>query len=143
MVEAFIVSGAIGTDTPTALRVKDKLNMNKQLIGKVGELIASKYLTEKGYTIVCKNWTCQWGEIDLIAEKENILTFVEVKYRTNLANGHPSQAITYYKKKSLQRSINMFLAKNYITKPWRVDVLCVNKLGKSLRVDYYEYVSLH
>ncbi len=143
MVKTFIVSGAIGTNTLIALRVKVKIHMNKRLIGKVGELIASKYLTEKGYTIVCKNWTCRWGEIDLIAEKENILTFVEVKYRTNLTNGHPSEAITFYKKKSLQRSINMFLAKNYITKPWRVDVLCVNKLGKSLRVDYYEYVSLH
>jgi putative endonuclease len=116
--------------------------MNKRIIGKVGELIASKYLVEKGFSIVYKNWTCRWGEIDLIAEKENILTFVEVKYRTNINNGHPSEAINYYKKKSLQRSINMFLSKNYVTKPWRVDVLCVSKFGKSLRIDYYEYVSL-
>lgn len=116
--------------------------MNKRIIGKVGEMIASKYLTEKGYNIVCKNWTCRWGEIDLIAEKENILIFVEVKYRTKLSNGHPSESINYYKKKSLQRSINIFLSKNCITKPWRVDVLCISKLGKSLRIDYYEYVSL-
>lgn len=117
-------------------------NMNKRVIGKVGELIASKYLIEKGYKIVCKNWTCHWGEIDLVAEKENLITFVEVKYRIGPINGHPSESINYYKKKSLQRSISMFLSKNYVTKPWRVDVLCISRIGKSLRVDYYEYVSL-
>ncbi len=116
--------------------------MNTRLIGKVGEVIASKYLQEKGFSIVAKNWTCRWGEIDLVAEKDNILTFVEVKYRAGGINCHPSEAMTYYKRKSLQRSINIYLAKNYVTKPWRVDVLCVSKLGKSLRVDYYEYVSL-
>lgn len=116
--------------------------MNKRFVGKVGELIATKYLVEKGFTITYKNWTCRWGEIDVIAEKDNILTFVEVKCRTGPLNCHPSEAITYYKRKSLQRSINMFLAKHYITKPWRVDVLCVTKNGKSLRVDCYEYVSL-
>jgi putative endonuclease len=116
--------------------------VNKRLIGKVGELIASKYLVEKGFAIICKNWTCRWGELDLIAEKDNMITFVEVKYRTGPINGHPSEAMTYYKRKSLQRSINMYLAKNYVTKPWRVDLLCVSKNGKSLRVDYYEYISL-
>jgi len=116
--------------------------MNKRIIGKVGELIASRYLIEKGFKVLFKNWTCRWGEIDLIAEKENILTFVEVKYRTALINGHPSESINYYKKKSLQRSINVFLSKHYVTKPWRVDFLCIGRLGKSLRVDYYEYVSL-
>jgi putative endonuclease len=116
--------------------------MNKRMVGKVGEMVASRYLVEKGFTIVCRNWTCRWGEIDLIAEKENTLAFVEVKYRTNHTNGHPSESMTYYKRKSLQRSINMFLSKNYITKPWRVDVLCISRFGKSLRIDYYEYVSL-
>lgn len=116
--------------------------MNKRLIGKVGEVIASKYLAEKGFNIIHKNWTCRWGELDVIAEKDNMLTFVEVKYRVGAINCHPSEAMTYYKRKSLQRSINMFLAKNYVTKPWRVDLLCVSKNGKSLRVDYYEYISL-
>ncbi len=117
-------------------------NMNKRLIGKVGELIAEKYLVQKGFSIVQKNWTCRWGEIDVIAERDNILTFVEVKYRTYPIAGHPSEALNFYKKKSLQRSINMYLTKNYITKPWRADLLCVSKNGKALRVDYYEYVAL-
>ncbi len=116
--------------------------MNKRLVGKIGELIASKYLTERGFTVVCKNWTCRWGEIDIIAEKDETLIFVEVKYRVGSLNCHPSEAITYYKRKSLQRSINMFLAKNYVTKPWRVDILCISRCSKSLRTDYYEYVSL-
>jgi putative endonuclease len=116
--------------------------MNKRLVGKAGECIASNYLAERGFTILHKNWTCRWGEIDLIVEKDDTLIFVEVKFRSGAINCHPSEAMTFYKKKSLQRSINIFLAKNYITKPWRVDVLCVNKLGKSLKVYYYDYVPL-
>lgn len=116
--------------------------MNKRVVGKIGELIASKYLTKRGFKIVCKNWTCRWGEIDLIAEKNEVLIFVEVKYRVGSSNAHPSESINYYKKKSLQRSINIFLSKNYVTKPWRMDVLCVSRFGKVLRIDYYEYVSL-
>lgn len=115
--------------------------LNKKLIGKVGEAIATKYLMERGFTIVHKNWTCRWGELDLVAEKDNILTFVEVKYRSGPINCHPSDAMTYYKRKSLQRTVNIYLAKNCVTKPWRMDLLCVSKNGKSLRVDYYEYVS--
>ena len=116
--------------------------MNKRIIGKVGELIAAKYLIDKGFNVICKNWTCRWGEIDLVAEKEDLLIFVEVKYRNHLTNGHPSESINYYKRKSLQRSINMYLSKNYVTKPWRVDILCVSKVGKTLKIDYYEYVTL-
>jgi putative endonuclease len=117
--------------------------VNKRLVGQLGELIAAKYFTDRGYTIVHRNWTCRWGELDLVVEKGADLVFVEVKYRAGLTNGHPSEAVGYYKKKSLQRTINMFLASNYSTKPWRLDVVCVTRLGKSLRVECYEYVALH
>ncbi len=117
-------------------------NMNKRLIGRVGEIIAEKYLVQKGFTVIQKNWTCRWGEIDLVAERDNMLVFVEVKYRNSPLLGHPSEALHYYKRRSLQRSINTFLEKNYITKPWRMDLLCFSKNGKALRVDYYEYISL-
>jgi putative endonuclease len=116
--------------------------MNKKIAGKLGEFIASNYLKDRGCKILYNNWTCRWGEIDLIAEKDGTLIFVEVKYRNGGVNGHPSESINYFKKKSLQRSINIFLSSNCVTTPWRVDVLCVSKLGKSVRVDYYEYVSL-
>lgn len=116
--------------------------INKRLVGKVGELIAEKYLTEKGFKILYKNWTCHWGEIDMIAEKDNVIIFVEVKYRIGLTNSHPSESMTFYKRRSLQRSINIFLTKNYVVKPWRVDLVCVSKIGKVLRIDYYEYISL-
>lgn len=116
--------------------------MNKRLVGKIGEMIATKYLVDRGFKIICRNWTCHWGEIDLVAEKENILIFVEVKYRIRANNVHPSESINYYKRKSLQRSINLYLAKNSVSKSWRVDALCISRTEKSLKIDYYEYISL-
>lgn len=116
--------------------------MNKRLVGRIGEIIAEKYLSQRGFSIVQRNWTCRWGEIDLIVERDNVLAFVEVKYRTSPISGHPSEALNFSKRKSLQRTINTYLAKNYVTKPWRADLLCISKNGKSLRVDYYEYVDL-
>lgn len=118
------------------------LTKNRQLIGRIGEIIAEKYLVQKGFCILQRNWTCRWGEIDIIAEKDDFLVFVEVKYRACKLIGHPSESINFYKRKSLQRSINMYLNKNFVVKPWRFDLLCVSKDGVNLKIDYYEYVSL-
>ncbi len=51
----------------------------KQKIGELGENIAVKFLTKKGFFISERNYTKKWGEIDIIAEKNNKLYFIEVK----------------------------------------------------------------
>lgn len=53
-----------------------------QKIGELGEDVACKYLTKKGFLILERNYTKKWGEIDIIAQKDNILYFVEVKSRS-------------------------------------------------------------
>lgn len=81
-------------------------------IGKLGEKIALDYLTEKNYTIVETNFTSHWGEIDIIATKDNKLTFFEVKTRTSDGKGKPHEAIHYTKMKHLMRSVSHYLLKN-------------------------------
>lgn len=51
----------------------------KQRIGKIGEDIASKYLENKGFTVICRNYLKKYGEIDIIAQKDRIIHFIEVK----------------------------------------------------------------
>lgn len=51
----------------------------KQKIGKLGEELAKKYLIKHGYTIKEENYTKKYGEIDLVAQKDNITHFIEVK----------------------------------------------------------------
>ena len=58
--------------------------MNKRQIGKTGEQMAADYLVRNGFTILEKNFRSgRFGEIDIIAEEDSYLCFVEVKMRTS------------------------------------------------------------
>lgn len=84
----------------------------KKELGKKGELISERFLVKKGYKIICKNFYTKKGEIDIIAQKDNDIIFVEVKTRTNLKFGTPAMAINYTKKKHIKLSAKIFLYLN-------------------------------
>ncbi len=81
----------------------------KQKIGKNGEEMAKQYLINKEYKIIQTNFRCYFGEIDIIAQKDNSLIFVEVKARTNQKYGLPAQSITQQKKKHIRKTIEYYL----------------------------------
>lgn len=74
--------------------------------------MAEKYLIKKGYQILERNWTCHWGEIDLICRLGKCLIFVEVKFRSSAKFGYGYEAINYRKVKSLRRSAQFYLLEN-------------------------------
>ena len=55
--------------------------MNIGALGKKGEDMVTGFLMKNGHTILKRNYLCRFGEIDIIAKKEDILLFVEVKTR--------------------------------------------------------------
>jgi len=74
-------------------------------VGQLGEKIASKFLARKGYKIIDHNWRAKrWGEIDVVAIKDETLIFVEVKTRLGEGYGEPQEAITPYKIRALKRA---------------------------------------
>ncbi|NLX70915.1 MAG: YraN family protein [Clostridiales bacterium] len=74
--------------------------MNHKELGRWGEEMAARYLThEKGFRITDRNYQCRFGEIDLIAIKQNTLVFVEVKTRRYLNFGLPAESVTRTKQK--------------------------------------------
>lgn len=75
----------------------------KDDLGRRGEECAAVYLTDAGYRLLERNWRCQQGEIDLIAEHDGLIVFVEVKSRSSVAFGHPFEAITIEKVARLRR----------------------------------------
>jgi len=106
----------------------------KQKIGKWGEDIAAKYLQEKGYKILNRNYSTRAGEIDIITQiredGETFLVFVEVKTRTTLTYGNPEDAVTERKKENILKTINIFLEDNEnLDFPWQIDVIAVQKLS--------------
>lgn len=76
---------------------------------KEGENKAAEYLINKGYRILCRNYRCRFGEIDIIAVKDKILRFIEVKTRSNLNYGLPSEAVDRKKIQHIQRSGCMYM----------------------------------
>jgi len=77
--------------------------------GKEGEAIARAFLEEQGYEIVELNFHTTFGEIDLIVQKERVITFIEVKARSAEDYGDPLMAITPRKLQHLQKAAWIFL----------------------------------
>ncbi|MFH1245906.1 MAG: YraN family protein [Candidatus Omnitrophota bacterium] len=62
-------------------------------LGKKGEMLARKFLRGKGYKIIAVNFSCRYGEIDLICRDRDVTVFVEVKTRSNCFYGLPQHSI--------------------------------------------------
>src|SRR5882757_780221 len=80
--------------------------------GMEGEMLAVKWLQEKGYEILHRNWRYSYYEIDIIAKKNKMLHFVEVKARNFSPFGHPEDSVGKKKFKNLQRAADQFLFLN-------------------------------
>jgi len=108
--------------------------MDKNEIGKEGERVACDYLIQQGFIIRDKNYRKSWGEIDIVAEKENIVHFVEVKthlekfsiytFKDNYYEAE--ERVNATKKKRLARVIQSYLfEKNMEENEFSVDVIAV------------------
>ena len=82
----------------------------KGSLGEFGEKVAIDFLEENAYLICERNFRMgRYGEIDIIAEKEGVLTFIEVKTRTNKIYGRPSEAVTLAKQNKIRRVAEYYL----------------------------------
>lgn len=110
------------------------LSRTKKL-GDLGEKIAQKYLKKQDYKILEVNFRYKkYGEIDIIAKKDENISFIEVKTRLcPLGYGgqarvySPEDNITYFKQKQLIKLAKLYLAKNRILldNPWQIDVIAI------------------
>ena len=74
----------------------------KKEFGNKGEDIAIEYLEKRGYIILERNFYCRQGEIDIIAKDKNEIVFIEVKSRSSIQYGCPSEAVNKQKIKELE-----------------------------------------
>ncbi len=77
--------------------------------GNTGEVLAVEYLAGIGYKIMHKNWRYSHWEVDIIAEKDGILHFIEVKTRRTSKYGHPEEAVSNKKIQNLINAAEEFL----------------------------------
>lgn len=87
-------------------------NDPRQSRGRSGEELACHFLEQDGHTIIETNHRSRYGELDIIARKENILAFIEVKTRLGRHYGEPFEAVGPRKQKQIRRMASMWVAAN-------------------------------
>lgn len=100
--------------------------MDKRSIGKKGEKTAERFLKRKGYKIVEKNYSCRFGEIDIIAENDGYLVFAEVKARNGNSIASPREFVDKKKQERIILTAQMYLSCHDTRKQPRFDVIEVN-----------------
>ncbi len=102
---------------------------HKKKIGNLGENIACRFLVKRSFKILDRNYSKKWGEIDIVAEKEGILRFIEVKtivsYETD--RYRPEENVHYQKLKRLSRVIQTYLLDKKVSyeTEWQIDILAI------------------
>ncbi len=80
--------------------------------GHAAEQVAAEYLQDKRFKIVCLNWKTRYCEIDIVAQKDNAIYFVEVKSRKNSLQGSGLDYITPRKLKQMTFAAEMWVSEN-------------------------------
>ena len=108
--------------------------------GKKGEEIASEFLKNKGYEIVERNWRNKFGEIDIIAKKDNVLVFGEVKTKIGELYGLPEEMVGRGKLQKVRNMATVYLKGKEIS--CRIDVIAIVLAdnGSVSRINHYENV---
>ena len=93
--------------------------------GKQGEQLAEDFLINKGYTILHRNWRHSRYEIDIVALKNDLPHFIEVKTRSSNQFGEPEESVTKKKIRFLLQAADEFLYQHPQYKNFRIDVLSI------------------
>lgn len=110
-------------------------------LGQLGEKLAARHLEKQGFTIRDTNFRCPYGEIDIVAEKDNCLVFFEVRARSGSGFGTPEESVTETKKQHLIATAQTYLQQHADAPPnWRIDVVAVeiDHRGKLQRLEIIE-----
>lgn len=103
----------------------------KKNTGDYGEVIAAKYLVDKGYEIIRKNYTKRGGEIDIIAKRKGLLVFVEVKTLPHGDDTTLQRELGFPKRRAISKTAKLFLLANrqYNDCLIRFDVIVIDMPG--------------
>ncbi len=110
--------------------------LNTKQIGDLGESVAVKYLQNKGFTIIQRNYWRKWGEIDILTEKQAVLHCIEVKtvsYETKREleyallheTWRPEEQVHKHKLHQVERVLNTWISENDYKNEFQIDVVAV------------------
>jgi putative endonuclease len=107
-------------------------------LGKLGEELAVAYLQRNNYAILETNWSFQKAEIDIIAQKDNVLTIVEVKTRSSIEFGLPQDFVKPKKIQLLVKAVNEYVISNDLDVTVRFDIIAIHKDTSDYTIEHIE-----
>jgi len=111
---------------------------NAYNLGKSAEKHAEKYLISHGFAIVAKNYRYQRAEIDIIAQKESLLLFIEVKARTRLDFGYPENFVSQQQSELIKKAAENYLFQHKWDGSIRFDIISILKQREKMKITYFE-----
>lgn len=107
-------------------------------LGKEGEEEAVRFLTDKGYRILHRNWRSGKKELDIVAEYGRELVVIEVKTRRNKHYGSPEEAVNERKIRRIVSSTDAYIRKFAIDLPVRFDIITVTGKEPPFEIEHIE-----
>ncbi|HBS80703.1 MAG: YraN family protein [Pseudomonas sp.] len=100
---------------------------SKQISGKLAEDLTLRHLETCGLRLICRNWSCRSGELDLVMLDGDTVVFVEVRYRRHAAWGGALESVDLRKQQKLIKAAQLFLLKEsrWAKHPCRFDVVAM------------------
>ncbi len=107
-------------------------------IGKEGEELAARYLEEKQYKILERNWRYRHREIDIIASRDDLIIIVEVKVRKSIGRERIEEHINQKKQRYLVSAANAFILKKGLDKGVRFDIILITGESGNQTIEHLE-----
>jgi len=109
----------------------------KKELGARGEAIAMAFLKKNRYKILCTNYRCRFGEIDIVAEHSKVVCFIEVKTRRTATYGPPQEAVSVRKQQTMARVALHFMQRFHLEqRPARFDVMAIRLASGGHSLDF-------
>lgn len=121
--------------------------MDTKELGFLAENIAARHLESQGYEVIDRNYRKPWGEIDVIAQNNDVICFVEVKANSQefVGDFNPEIRVDYRKLSKITKTAMLYL--EYELKntdaPWQVDIISVtfDQVGKKAKIKHFKNVA--
>jgi len=106
--------------------------------GKFGEKLAVEYLISHGYELLHTNWRSRRYEIDIVAKKNDMLIFCEVKYRSSNFFGDPESFVTKRKQQHIIKAATCYVGRVRWQGESRFDVISILEMRNTIKINHIE-----
>ena len=111
--------------------------VDRRAYGREAEEAAVRHLESQGFRVRERNFLCRFGELDVVAERDDLVVFVEVRMRSHAAWGDPAHTVSWSKQRKVVRAALHYLFRHDLQdRMIRFDVITVLGRGERARVEH-------